>query len=134
MFIWIRWICAFIDDTWQESNIFVEIVLKENMWIFLNCVICQQNFKRNTVKTKCFHYYCSDYLSRYFRNGQSTNYNVQFETILFHIMKLRLVTGCLKCNFATVLQINRTVKCITAMRIYLIQNALVVRYILWMRV
>ena len=60
------------DETEQLSNNFVEIVLKENMWILFNCVICQQNSKRNTVKTKCSHYYCSDCLSRFIWNGQST--------------------------------------------------------------
>ena len=54
----------------MKLNENVEILHKENLWILFNCVICQRHFKRNTVKTKCSHYFCSDCLSQYFWHGQ----------------------------------------------------------------
>ena len=57
--------CVHLCDISENIYIFfVEIVSKENMWMFFDW---QQHAERNTVKTKCSHYFCSKLLfSRYF--------------------------------------------------------------------
>ena len=122
-------------ETEVESNSYVEIVLKENMWTLFNCAICQQNFKRNTVKTKCSHYFCSDCLFRFFWHGKSTQLPrpICKETISYYEIETS-DWMFLKCNFSTVWRTVKTVKYMIVMQIYWITNAMVIRYVLPIRV
>ena len=95
------------------SNMLNAIQSKQSVFIIssLNCYFL---VIFGTVNQQCHHIqFCKDTIS----------YN-----------EIESLTGCLKCNFSTVWQTVRTLKYMTVMQIYWITNAVVIRYILQIRV